>query len=388
MDLVAPFEFATATRIIFGRGTLSQVGSIVASYGNKALLVTGKKSDRSKPIITILEKHNISFISFEVGEEPTTEIADAGLKRAREEQCNVVIGFGGGSVVDTAKAIAAVLANGGEFLDYMEVIGKGKQLTKPSIPFIAIPTTAGTGAEVTRNAVLCSKEHKQKVSLRSLYMLPAVALIDPELTMSVPASVTASTGLDAFTQVLEVFVSNKANPITDSLCREALKRAARSLFKSYSSPDIQSREDMCIVSHFGGLALANAKLGGVHGYAGVLGGMFAKAPHGAVCAALLPYVIDTNVKALKSREPQSAYLKRFEEVAQIITNNPNASPSDGVEWIVKLCKSMDIPSLQHYGVTKDQFGVIAEKSASSSSMQGNPVKLTKEELLDILEKAY
>ena len=212
-----------------------------------------------------------------------------GVELARREQCDLVIAFGGGSAIDAGKAIAALLANGGELTDYLEVIGKGQPLRHPSVPFIAVPTTAGTGSEVTRNAVLASAEHQVKVSMRSPLMLPRLAVVDPELTLELPPAVTASTGLDALTQLIEPYVSIRANPLTDGFCLEGLRRVSRSLRRAYhAGRDITAREDMSLASLLGGLALANAGLGVVHGFAAPVGGMF-HAPHGAICAALLPH---------------------------------------------------------------------------------------------------
>jgi len=383
------FEFATATRIVFGSGAVTQIGQLVNSFGAKVFLVIGKTKSRAQIVLDILTQAKVETYCFEVGEEPTTEIVIRGIQVAKAAGSQVVVSFGGGSVIDAGKAIAAMLTNPGELMDYLEVVGKGKVLQFPSLPFIAIPTTSGTGAEVTKNAVLCSSQHKQKVSLRSAHMFPKVALVDPELTISVSSVVTASTGLDAFTQVLESFVSNKSNPLTDALCREGLKRGARALKRAYEHGDDKlAREDMAITSLFGGLALANSKLGAVHGVAGPLGGMFATAPHGAVCACLLPHVFEINVQALQQRDPNGPYLKRFDEVAQIITGNAQASSVDAVVWIKQLCKDLKVPPLTSYGVRKEDFKVIADKSATSSSMQGNPIKLTTEELIRVLELSF
>jgi alcohol dehydrogenase class IV len=252
---------------------------------------------------------------------------------------------------------------------------------------IAIPTTAGTGSEVTRNAVLASPEHRVKVSLRSPHMLPTVALVDPELTYSLPPQITAYTGLDALTQVIEPLVSVKANPMTDALCREAISRAAQSLLTAYQhGDDAAAREDMALVSLFGGLALANAGLGAVHGFAGPLGGMF-DAPHGAICAALLPYVMATNIAALRERQPDGEGLRRYGEVARLLTRNPSAAAEDGAAWVAALCQQMAIPLLSSYGLEKGDFAVLIEKSAAASSMKGNPIALTPDEMQTILERA-
>ncbi len=295
--------------------------------------------------------------------------------------------MGGGSVIDAAKAIAALLPNAGDPLDYLEVIGRGLPLANDSVPMIAIPTTAGTGAEVTRNAVLASPSHRVKVSLRSVSMLPDVAIVDPELTLSVPKSVTASTGLDALTQCLEPFVSHLATPLTDGFCREGLARAARSLSRAYHhGGDVAARRDMALASLCGGLALANAKLGAVHGFAGPIGGMF-DAPHGAVCARLLPLVMEANVRALTDRQPNSPALARYVEVARIVTGRADAGIADGVEWVQALCDELGMPGFASYGMTENDLADVVAKAMPSSSMKGNPIALTEEALIELLQAA-
>lgn len=380
------FEFATATQIIFGPGTLKQVGPLAKEMGQKALVVANL-SELAKPLLNILAAQGIESSVFAVGGEPTVEIVQQGTLQAKAEKSDLVIGFGGGSAMDTAKAVAIMLTNPGEPLDYLEVIGRGQALRQPGVPCIAIPTTAGTGSEVTRNAVLGAPEQQVKVSMRSPFMLPRLALVDPELTYSLPPAVTASTGLDALTQNLEPFVSNKANPMTDAIIREGMRRAARSLWRAYEQGnDPAAREDMALASLFGGLALANAKLGVVHGFASVLGGMF-PAPHGAVCAILLPPVMAINVQALQEREPDSGYLRRYDEVAQILTGSSGATASDGVAWVQELGQALHVPGLGTYGLTPADFPTVIEKTAVASSTQGNPIKLTPAELREILNWA-
>jgi alcohol dehydrogenase class IV len=335
----------------------------------------------------MLDAQGIEAETFAVPHEPTTDLVREGTELAREAGCDVVIGIGGGSVIDAGKAVAALLTNGGVPLDYLEVIGRGQPIIKPAAPYIAIPTTAGTGAEVTKNAVLASPEHRVKVSLRSPLMLPRVAVIDPELTYSTPPAITATTGLDAFTQVLEPYVSRFANPLTDTLCSEGIMRAAQSLREAYENPaDAEAREDMALVSLFGGLALANAKLGAVHGFAGVLGGMF-DAPHGAICGRLLPFVMDANVRALRSRDPENIALVRYDDIAVILTGELDVDAMDGVAWVQTLCTDLGIPGLAAYGIKGADFAAIIEKAKRSSSMKGNPIPLTDAELRGILLRA-
>lgn len=381
------FEFATATRIIFGAGASNEIGSLAAAEGKRALVVTGKTIERAQRLIDALEGKSLETVTFSVAGEPSIDTVALGTEKARENGCDIVIGLGGGSALDTGKAIAALLTNGGSPLDYLEVIGGGAQLTRASAPFFAIPTTAGTGAEVTRNAVLASPDHRVKVSLRSPHMLPRLALVDPELTYDLPPDITAATGLDALTQVLEPYVSSRATPITDSLCREGLCRAARSLRIAYADGmNAAAREDMAVTSLFGGLALANAGLGAVHGFAGPFGGMFA-APHGAVCARLLPHVMVANVSALKSRSPTHEALRRYDDIAQMLTDDESASADDGVVWVQELCEEFEVPPLTAYGFTDNDISTLTDKAAAASSMKGNPIELLSDEMGQLLANA-
>jgi alcohol dehydrogenase class IV len=380
------FEFATAAQIVFGRGSVSELAERVAGLGCRPLVVTGSDPSRTGAP-DHLAARGLGVTSFRITAEPTTGVASEGVARAREGACDVVVGIGGGSVLDGAKAIAALLTNGGEPLDYLEVIGAGRKIEKPSAPFVAVPTTAGTGSEVTRNAVLASPEHRVKVSLRSVSMLPRLALLDPVLTVSVPKAVTASTGLDALTQVLEPFVSNRANPVTDALCRDGLVRAARSLRRACEDgSDLDAREDMALASLYGGMALANARLGAVHGFAGPLGGMIA-APHGALCARLLPFVIAANVRALRERAPESPALERYAEVARIVTGRPDAAAEDGAAWALELVEALSVPDLASYGLGVGDLADAVARARRASSMRGNPVELTEGELGRILDQA-
>ena len=381
------FEFSTANQIVFGAGKARKIGAYAPTPGRRAMVVTGRMPERADIILEQLSKLGIGSIIFSVPGEPTTDIALAGAQKAREADCDWVIGIGGGSVIDTGKVIAALLTNKGKLLDYLEVIGKGKPLEKMPAPYVAVPTTAGTGAEVTRNSVLESPEHRVKVSMRSPLMLPRWAVVDPELTYTMPPPITASTGLDAFTQLLEAFVSHQANPLTDGICREGLRLAAGALVRAYEDgSDTEAREAMSMASLFGGLALANAKLGAVHGIAGPLGGMF-KAPHGVVCGRLLPYVMEMNIKALQMREPQSPALARYREAARIVTAKAAAEPSDGINWIQNISSRLKLPPLADYQITEAEFPLLIEKAQAASSMKGNPIQLTEEELLKILQQA-
>ncbi len=381
------FEFATAGRIIFGPGTLREVGPLARGFGDRALVVTGADPRRAEPLLGLLREHGLACSSLAVRGEPEVETVRQGAALAKEEGCGVVVSFGGGSALDAGKAIAAMMANTGELLDYLEVIGRGKALTLASAPFIAIPTTAGTGSEVTRNAVLASPEHRVKVSLRSPLMLARVAVVDPELTYDLPPAITASTGLDALTQLIEPYVSSRANPMTDALCVEGIRRAARSLRTAVENGrSTAARTDMSVASLFGGLALANAGLGAVHGFAGPIGGQF-PAPHGAVCAALLPHVMEANLRALQQRQPAADTVRRYEEVARLVTGSPTATAQAGVDWVRKLVGDLEIPGLGCYGLTREHTAELVAKAAQASSMKANPIVLTPEEMAGILERA-
>lgn len=378
------FEFATATRIVFGAGKLAKLGDITRGLGRRALVVSGARPTAAERVAGLLRQAGGTETRFVVATEPTVGLVDQGTKLAREAQCDYVIAIGGGSVIDAGKAIAAMLANEGELLDYVEVIGRGRSLSKPACPFIAIPTTAGTGAEVTRNAVLASPEHRVKVSLRSALMLPTVALIDPELTYDLPPALTASTGLDALTQLIEPFTCNRANPLTDAICREGMMRVARSLRMAYrDGGNVTAREDMALAGLFGGLALANAGLGAAHGFAAPIGGMF-NAPHGAVCAALLPHVMAMNIRAL---EQKGSSFESYDEVARILSGLSSATAIDGVLWVSELVQELDIPKLSAYGLGAAHVAELVAKAAKASSMKANPVALSTEELSEILQSA-
>lgn len=379
------FEFATATRIIFGKGKIGNAGVLAASMGRRALITAGRDQSRAELLVGVLKESGVQTTYFAVSGEPTTALVRQGVELARQEGCDLVIGFGGGSAIDAGKAIAILLTNEGDVYDYLEVIGKGKSFARPSAPFVAIPTTAGTGSEVTRNAVLSAVDFGVKVSLRSLWMLPQLALIDPSLTYSLQPDITAFTGLDALTQLIEPYLTKNPNPLTDAICREGMQRAARSLLNAYNNgKDEAAREDMSIAALFSGLALANAKLGAVHGFAGVLGGSL-NSPHGAICARLLPVVMSINARALSERSPQSEAFARYDEVAQILTGKANARAADGIAWLYDLVAGLGTAPLSSFGLRRNDFPGIVQKSAQASSMKGNPVQLTQEEMSEILE---
>jgi alcohol dehydrogenase class IV len=381
------FEFITPTRILVGEGKSLEAGKLAKTFGNPAMVVIGRSADRIKAVLDMIATNQVKTYLHSIDREPTVEMIQRGVDLGLKHKCQVVIAIGGGSVLDAAKAISVLMTNEGEIIDYLEVIGKGKVLSKPGIPLITIPTTAGTGAEVTRNAVIGAPEHSVKVSLRSPYMLAKVAIIDPGLSYSMPKSVTASTGMDALTQLIEPFVSNQSNPLTDALCKEGMLRVARSLRIAYQNGSlIDARIDMALASMMSGLALANAKLGVVHGFASVLGGMLG-APHGAICARLLPPAMEVNVAAIQARDTSKVSLARFDQVAKILTNHTAADARDGVSWVENLGNLFEIPPLSKYGLTEEDFPIVIEKTSVASSTKGNPIQLTADEMESILVKA-
>ncbi|WP_027184202.1 iron-containing alcohol dehydrogenase [Desulfovibrio inopinatus] len=381
------FQFSTASRIQFGCGTIANLCTETAARGKRILLVTGSRPQRHNAIKDDLLAHGLDILVVPIAGEPDTETILEASTCARRDQCDAVVAIGGGSVIDAGKALSALLTNHRNLYDYLEVIGKGMPLENAPAPCIAVPTTAGTGAEVTANAVLASTEHGVKVSMRHKAMIPDLAIVDPELTLDMPPHITASTGMDALTQLLEAMVSRFANPMTTALCREALPRAARSLPIAFANPgNIQAREDMSLAALFSGIALANAKLGAVHGFAAPIGGEF-HAAHGAICAALLPAVMETNLTALEQRDPQNPAYGAFIEAAILLSGNPSATVYDSIGFIRSLTEKLHIHGLASIGITDEHHETIATKAARASSMKGNPVELTHDELLAILKKS-
>jgi alcohol dehydrogenase class IV len=377
---MATFELAAPGRIVFGAGVIAQAGpALTALRAKRVLLVTGRSAQRSEAFRASLKPLTVTYA---IPSEPTLAMVEEGRTLAVREKCDAVVAFGGGSAIDAGKAIAALAGNNGDLLDYMEIVGKAQPLPKPGLPCIAIPTTAGTGAEVTKNSVLASPEAKVKASLRSPHLLPVLALIDSDLLDGMPTSVLAPTGLDALSHLLESFVSIRANAFSLALAREGMARVARALrpaFEHGLTPE--RREDLAVASLFGGLCLANSGLGAVHGFAAPLGGMW-KAPHGAVCAALLPAVMRANIAALAQRDPQNAVLGRYRELNGLL-----ASGGDAVAWTTELAGALGIPKLAALGIRSDDIPLLVEKAKVASSMRGNPIVLTDEELTTIVHES-
>jgi alcohol dehydrogenase class IV len=381
------FKFATATEIHFGTDTLQNVGALASRMGQRAAIILGRTGERAEPMYPLLDNAGVEQVTFNVDGEPTVNATESIIYSSRNESCDMVISMGGGSVIDTGKVVAGMLTNQGNLMDYLEVVGEGKELNKTAAPHIAIPTTAGTGSEVTRNAVLTVSDHRTKVSMRSIKLLPSLALLDPLLTLSLPPSITAYSGLDALAQLIEPYVSNQSNPLTDALAWDGIGRIRRSLRRAFHDGyDQEAREEMLLASLFGGIALANAKLGAVHGIAGPVGGMYG-APHGAVCGRLLPLVTDAVIQALTQRAPESEAVYKYTKLARYVTDDMGASAKDLVPWLEKLSEDLLVPDLTSHGLSKADIPSVVDKSLQSSSMKGSPIQLTSGELKSILQRA-
>ena len=382
------YEFATASRIVVGPGSSADLADLAAGLGRRAMLVLGgRAAGRGGPAASLagrLAERDLVGATFAAGGEPQIADVEAGAAQARAAGCDMVIGLGGGSVLDTAKAIAGLAANTGGALDYLEVVGAGKPLERPALPVIAVPTTAGTGSEVTRNAVVADPRHRAKASIRHASLLPCLALVDSRLTHDLPPSVTASSGLDALTQLLEAYVSRRAQPVTDGMCLEGLARAGWALRRAYHQPDdAEAREAMSTAALLSGMALANAGLGAVHGIAAPLGGGY-PAPHGAACAALLPHVAAVNIRALRRRDPDGPALARYARVAEVLLGRGAATQAvlldDLLAALRDLAAELGIPPLSAYGLTVAGVPALAAQTAKASSTRANPIDLEQAEI--------
>ncbi|NGO38726.1 iron-containing alcohol dehydrogenase [Limisphaera ngatamarikiensis] len=379
------WEFVSPPRILFGAGVRRELPAVARAYGRRPLVVTGRSHQRVKDLLQALESAGLQPVRFGVCGEPEVATVRQAVGLARQEGCDLVIGVGGGSALDTAKAVAGLVPRAGEVEEFLEVVGQARPLPGPGLPFLAVPTTAGTGAEVTRNAVLAVPEHRVKVSFRSPYLVARAALVDPELTMGCPPAVTAAAGLDALTQLLEAWVSPRANFFTDACCAEGLPRVARSLRRAWSDgTDAQARADLSWSALLSGLALSNAGLGAVHGLAGPIGGAV-PAPHGAVCGILVAPVTEANVRALRRRASGHPALERYARAACWLTGRSDAAAEDGVAWLYELAQSLQMPRLSRYGFTAGLIPEVVEKALRANSMKTNPIPLTADELSAVLE---
>ncbi|MFT4110052.1 iron-containing alcohol dehydrogenase [Propionicimonas sp.] len=370
------FSFATAGRISFGVGRRSELAPAVAALGSRPFVCTGSDPTRYADLLATLP----GAATFAVSGEPTMDVVRAGAQAAREHGADVVVGLGGGAVLDAAKIVAALVTNGGDPLDYAEVIGQGRPLSVPCLPFVALPTTSGTGSEVTANGVVTSTEHRVKVSLRSPSMLARVAIVDPELTLACPPAVTAHAGLDALVQCIEPYVSPFANPLVDGFCREGVRRAGSGLRRAYADgSDLAARTDVSLCSLLSGLALANGKLGAAHGIAGPLGG-YSGAPHGAITASVMVAVCEFNIA-----HGSDGVRDRYAEVAELLTGNRSTDAL--LDWWNETTAELGVEGLESLGLTEDGIPAVAEAAANASSTKGNPVPVTPEDFAEILRRS-
>ena len=380
------FTFYTAGEIIFGRGKVRDIGAIASRFGRKAMICyRGKNLERAGILAKVLDSLSAAGISYMTmffpSNEPQVEEVDLGAEQARNEKPDVIIGVGGGSAIDTAKAISGLVTNPGSVADYLEGVGRGRQITNPSVPYIAVPTTAGTGAEVTKNAVISSKEQKFKKSVRSPHLIPNVALLDPELTITLPAKMTAETGMDALTQLIESYVSSKAQPIPEALAIYGIRMAGKYLARAVQDgQDIEAREGMLLASLLSGIALANSGLGAAHGIAAALGAV-AQIPHGRACAMLLPKVMRLNLPACE---------QKFADIGEALGARASMTKTEKAEEAVRvverLCRAIGIPP--KFAGTELSESMIPAIVAGSrgSSMQGNPIVLSDEQIEGIVRE--
>lgn len=381
------FELATAARVLFGPGRAAEVPGEVAALGvSKVLLVTGRSLERAAPLAEALAARGVAAVPQRVSGEPTVELVREAVAHAKEAGCQGVVSFGGGSAIDCGKAVAGLLGNGGaDPLEHLEVVGKGRPLARPALPFVAVPTTAGTGSEVTRNAVLGAGS--TKASLRSPHLLARLAVVDPELLSGAPVEVLASSGLDALAQLIEPYLSVRANPLTDGFAAEGIRRSARSLRAAcLEGPDAARREDLALASLLGGLCLANAGLGAVHGFAAPAGAALG-APHGALCAALLAPCLSVNLCALHARAPGGPALLRMKDLARWLTGQEGARAEEAIAWVERLCRDLGVKGLRAHGLSPAAVPELLARARAAGSMRGNPIVLTDSELAEIVERA-
>ena len=381
------FELAVPADVRFGAGRVSEVPQALTRLGaSRVLVVTGRDPSRAESVRAALTEAGVSSVVYGVAAEPSIELVRAAVALLTGAGCNAVLGFGGGSALDVAKAAAALATAGTDPVEHLEVIGAGRPIVEPGLPCVAVPTTAGTGSEVTRNAVLSGGG--VKASLRSPLLLPKVAVVDPELLIGQPAPTIAASGMDALSQLIEPLLSRRANPFSDALARDGIRRSARSLRRAWEEgmSDAEVRDDLALASLFGGLCLANSGLGAVHGLAAAAGARLS-APHGAVCAAVLAGSVELNLRALRDRAPAHPALLRLAEVAALLTGRPDADPTEAIDWLQELTAALSIPGLATYGLAEADIPAVVAAAQKASSMRGNPIELTDAEVSEIVTRA-
>jgi alcohol dehydrogenase class IV len=381
---VVRFDLALPGDIRFGAGRVSEVPQALVGLGaTRVLAVTGRAVARADRVRSALTEAGVSSIVFGVETEPSIDAVRAAVALLVETRCDAVLGYGGGSALDVAKAVAVLATQGSDPLEHLEVIGAGRPIVGPGLPCVAVPTTAGTGSEVTRNAVLSAGG--VKASLRSPLLLPKVAVVDPDLLAGLPKPTIASSGMDALSQLIEPLLSQRANPFSDALARDGIRRSARSLLRAWEEGMVDAgvREDLALASLFGGMCLANSGLGAVHGLAAAAGARLS-APHGAVCAAVLAATVAVNLRALRDRAPAHPALLRLLEIATLLTGEPDAGPEDAIAWLQRLTTALAIPGLATYGLDNAEIAAVVAAAQRASSMRANPVELSDAEVTEIV----
>jgi alcohol dehydrogenase len=392
----SPFAISRLPRIIFGRGRISEVPGIMSGFGATALIVTGLQSfchsPRWQTLTSELDQHKVRWLHLTVNGEPSPMLVDQAVNNLRGEGIEVVVGIGGGSVLDAAKAIAGLLPHGNSVMDHLEGVGKNVPYHGPSTPFIAVPTTAGTGSEATKNAVLSVQgRHGFKKSFRDECLIPEYAIIDPDLLNTCPPSLIAADGMDAFTQLLESYVSSKANPFTDALAWSGMAAVKQGLFSAYEGKEPEAsdgRAAMAYASLLSGITLAQVGLGSVHGLASPLGAYF-PIPHGVVCGTLVAAATEININAMQVRQSGNPALKKYAQTGRLLSGNDALNESAALyslcSWLKDCSEHLHLPRLSAYGISESDFPLIVANSRGSS-MQTNPIVLTDEEIESILHQ--
>ena len=384
---MARFDLAMPAAVWFGSGRSNEVPSGLRDLGaTHVLVVTGRSTARADGLRSALAGSGLNSAVLGVEAEPSVQVVREAAALARASGCDAVLGFGGGSALDVAKAAAVLALAGTDPLEHLEVVGAGRPIIGPGLPCVAVPTTAGTGSEVTRNSVL--SHQGVKASLRSPLMLPRLAVVDPDLLSTVPAATIAASGMDALSQLIEPLLSVRANPFTDALARDGIRRSARSLRRAHvegmGDPDVA--EDLALASLFGGLCLANSALGAVHGLAAALGARLS-ASHGAVCAAVLAASVEVNLHALRDRAPKHPALLRMSELGPLLTGRGDADAEQAIAWLHQLTAALAIPGLARYGLVETAIPDVVTAAQRASSMKGNPIALTDAEVSDIVARS-
>jgi alcohol dehydrogenase class IV len=386
--MVRPFLFARTPKIVFGVGSIVELPALARTFGNDILLVTGgssfMNSKHGEYLLHTFELMGIRYHHVVVSREPSPEIIDQTVIRHRETTIRLVVAIGGGSVIDAGKAISAMIGQTASVRDFLEGVGS-KEHPGTKIPFVAIPTTSGTGSEATKNAVISQIGTSGfKKSLRHDNFVPDVAILDPELTLNCPPDITAASGMDCFTQLVEAYVSDKATSLTDAMAFDAIGKLKSALPRAWRlGLDIESRSDMSYAALVSGICLANAGLGAVHGFASSIGGLF-NVPHGTVCGTLMAPANDMNVKRLREQNNESPALTKYAALGQLFSDETQKSPEFYIDHFIHVLyewtEMMNINRLGKYGIMNQDI----DKIIPLTDLKNNPVKLSSEDLKEIL----